>query len=239
MRQKARTGENVLGQVALHVAHSVQIANVHERISGAARHAGVDLSDDDVSALGSGTRGFDASAHGAESVLICTSQRRRQTHREEKGGAGTRSCDSCHYGGGQEPRRRKWEPTVEHVSTAMYVIVLSTVHGLARVTANEEVARVEDAVKLCASCSNREKTRIRVGGISQSQQMRHFDVLQTAGLGRLHSKDGSGIAHLADRVQKTQGRAGSQMNPHLVSALDATNHFFRRAHLGHLSRNSC
>ena len=57
----------------------------------------------------------------------------------------------------------------EYVSTAMYVIVLSTVHGLTRVAANEEVARVEDAVKLCASHSNREKTRIRVGGISQSQ----------------------------------------------------------------------
>lgn len=121
----------------------------------------------------------------------------------------------------------------------MYVIVLSTVHSLTRVTANEEVARVEDAIKLYASHSHGEKTRIRVGGISQSQQMRHFDVLQTAGLGRLHSKDRSGIAHLADRVQKTQGRAGPQMNPHLVSALDATNYFFRGADLGHLSRNSC
>ena len=83
------------------------------------------------------------------------------------------------------------------------------------------------------------KTRIRVGGISKSQQMRHFNVPQTTGLGSLQCKDNTRSIHLANRIQKTQGRAGSQMDPHLVFALDATNHVFRRANLGHLSRNSC
>lgn len=79
-----KTGKNVLGEVALDVAHSVEIADVDEGISGAARHARVDLSDNDIGALGRGTGGFDTSTHGAETVLICALRRCEQTDQGRK-----------------------------------------------------------------------------------------------------------------------------------------------------------
>ena len=105
-----KTGKNVLGEVALDVAHSVEIADVDEGISGAARHARVDLSDNDIGALGRGTGGFDTSTHGAETVLICALRRCEQTDQGEKGAASKRSCGSCRCGEGRALRRRKWAP---------------------------------------------------------------------------------------------------------------------------------
>ena len=72
---REQTGKNVLGQLRINVANFVDIADVNDSITRAARHARVDLGDNNVGTLGSSTSGFDARTHGAEAVLIYTLQR--------------------------------------------------------------------------------------------------------------------------------------------------------------------
>lgn len=123
------------------------MADVDQRVSVAARHAGVDLGDHNVGALGGGARGFRAGAQRAETVFIGKSK-----------------------GGRRHTRGREVEETHVHVVAAVshkrgnlaeedgnlvvkgrrgsYVVVLSAVHSLTGVSADKQITSVEDAVEL-------------------------------------------------------------------------------------------
>ena len=139
------TWKDVLRNGTIHVDHLVQMTDVHQTISRATRHLRVDLGNHDISTLSSSTRCINTRSQRTEPMLICTSSTatkhtwRRQLEKTDVQVISTTS-----------------EKVRNLAKEDRNIIILTRIHSFSSVTAYEEIASVENAIKLCSDSTQKE-----------------------------------------------------------------------------------